>query len=183
MQAVEFEVVRLRADYPIKPFDCGDEDLNAFLSEKAQSFAKGLIAVTYMVESEGKIAAFYSLQNDAIRIDDKPRSVRDRIKKLFPRKKHFSSYPAVKIGRLGVANQYKGQGLGKLILNYIKGSFIYENKTGCRFVTVDSYAQSIEFYEKQGFKFLIPGDTALRGQKTEKTALMYFDLQTLVDLE
>lgn len=29
------ELIKLTADYPIKPFDCGDSDLNGFLFEDA----------------------------------------------------------------------------------------------------------------------------------------------------
>lgn len=105
------------------------------------------------------------------------------IKKLFPRKKHFSSYPAVKIGRLGVANGIQRSGLGTMMMNYIKKSFIEDNKTGCRFVTVDAYADAIGFYTKQGFKFLTEADAKLKGKETDDTALMYFDLMILVDSE
>ena len=56
------------------------------------------------------------------------------------------------------------------MLNYIKFWFTDVNKTGCRFITVDSYKSAVGFYKKNGFDFLSKED---EGQITR---LMYFDL-------
>jgi len=89
----------------------------------------------------------------------------------LPSQKRFSSYPAVKLGRLGVHKDNSGKGLGTDIINYIKKLFITENRTGCTFITVDSYnnSRTLKFYADNGFKFLNDDDD-------KKTRLMYFDL-------
>jgi len=53
--------------------------------------------------------------------------------------------------------------------------FLRDNRTGCRFMTVDAYnnPQVINFYQKNGFAFLSEAD-----QKKE-TRSMYFDLKRL----
>jgi hypothetical protein len=73
-------------------------------------------------------------------------------------------------------------------MDFIKSWFIDpENKTGCRFVVVDSYNEDIPlaYYQRNSFEFLfsspeqekaymgLPEDYAL------KTRLMYFDLIVL----
>ena len=88
--------------------------------------------------------------------------------------RYKQSYPAVKIGRLGVSADYKGQGYGNAILDYIKIFFLSNNKTGCKYITVDAYRQSLPFYEKNSFEYLTEKD------KDKDTRLMYFDLKLLV---
>ncbi|MCQ2225529.1 MAG: GNAT family N-acetyltransferase, partial [Paludibacteraceae bacterium] len=51
-----------------------------------------------------------------------------------------------------------------------------DNKTGCRFLTVDAYLDAVPFYEKNGFSLLTTED-----EDSTYTRLMYFDLDSLVD--
>ena len=63
------------------------------------------------------------------------------------------------------------------------------NKTGCRFVLVDSYNQekNFKFYERNGFKFLFSSEEQerefrdLKPDKPLNTRLMYFDLIELLN--
>ena len=64
-------------------------------------------------------------------------------KHRFVNEKRLKSYPAAKICRLGVDLSVKGQSIGSFLLNFIKSYFIIENKTGCRFLTVDAYAAAV----------------------------------------
>lgn len=68
----EIKLVSLAEDYFFKPFDCGDNDLNDFLLNDSKNYQRFLIATTYIIESENRIAAFYSLLNDKISIADTP---------------------------------------------------------------------------------------------------------------
>jgi GNAT superfamily N-acetyltransferase len=167
--------IRLSPDHQIKPFNCGDSDLNDFLLTNSHIFAQGLVAVTYIIENENKTIAFFSVLNDKISAEDfdSNRKFRNIIQDNFALCKRFKSYPAVKIGRFGIDCEFQKQGLGTEILDYIKVLFVTENKTGCVFLTVDAYRQALEFYERNDFKYLNERD------KNEDTRLMYFDL-TLV---
>ena len=49
----------------------------------------------------------------------------------------------------------------------------FDNKTGCRFITVDAYAAAIPFYLRNGFVPLNEEDA------DEPTRLLYFDLNDL----
>lgn len=57
------KVVRLTQDHIFKPFDCGESDLNEFLLHDAKLYAKGLLAVTYVIEDDDSTVAFFSLSN------------------------------------------------------------------------------------------------------------------------
>ncbi len=56
----------------------------------------------------------------------------------------MNSYPAVLIGRLGVNKDYRipdgeENTTGNQLMDFIKTWFLINNKTGCRFIVVDSY--------------------------------------------
>lgn len=87
----------------------------------------------------------------------------------------MKSYPAVKICRLGTELSVRGLGIGTSLLNMIKSLFLEDNKTGCRFVTVDAYASAIPFYLKNGFAPLTTDDA------NEHTRLLYFDLDEVIE--
>lgn len=171
------KLFRLTPEHEIKPFDCGDSDLNEFFLKDSLNYQKELLAVTYILENTDETVAFFSIFNDKITIlDTDTKSKWKRlIQKAMPTGKRMKSYPAMKIGRLGVSEKYKGQNYGTTILDYLKNLFINNNRTGCKFITVDAYDQSLGFYEKSKFEYLTEID------KGKDTRLMYFDLVNLLD--
>jgi len=169
---------RLTPETIIKPFNCGDTDLNGFLFDDSKKHLKELIAVTYVLHMEDKTIAYYNLLNDKIAHTDLDKNIElfiKRIGKFISQDKRgdFKSYPAVKIGRLAVHEDFQGQKIGNKILDYLKGNFILNNKTGCKFITVDAYSNSTKFYKQNGFEFLSSKD------KKSDTRLMYFNLDAL----
>lgn len=163
--------LRLTLDKIIKPFDCGDNDLNDFLKNDSCNYLKDLLAVTYLIENATETVAFFSILNDKIMQEDcTDKSKWNKFRKIFRNSKRFKSYPAVKIARLGVTNSFKSQKIGTILLDYLKILFLTNNRTGCRFITVDAYKESLMFYEKNGFKYMTETDAA------SDTRLMYFDL-------
>lgn len=68
----DYEVRKLRNGEVIKSFNCGDEDLNDFILNRAESYDKAMISVTYVFEHKesGRIIGYFSLANDRISIDD-----------------------------------------------------------------------------------------------------------------
>ena len=170
-------IVRLTQEYPLKPFDCGNADLNDFLLHDAKAYSSHLLAVTYLLENDTELLAVFAVPNDRISINESDKATWRKIKKEFPHSKHRSDYPAVKIGRLGVNKKHQNEHLGRLIVNFVKDTFITNNRTGCAFVTVDALKEAIPFYQKNGFKFLKPSES----ENTEKdTVSMYYDLTQLL---
>ena len=174
------DFIRLQSDNTIKQFDCGDSDLNDFILRRAPEFQKHLLSVSYAcvdVDDASKVYAYCSLANDKVALDDfkdKTEFNRFRKKQGFPNEKRLKSYPAVKLCRLGVDESAKGHQIGTTVLNYIKAMFVFENKTGCRFLTVDAYLDAVPFYVKNGFRFMNTDDD------DPHTRLMFFDLMKLV---
>ena len=50
---------KLSQDYSIKPFDCGDTDLNGFLFDDAKNYLAELMAVTYIIECGNLTVAYF----------------------------------------------------------------------------------------------------------------------------
>jgi GNAT superfamily N-acetyltransferase len=99
---------------------------------------------------------------------------RKNFRSTLPRNKQFSSYPAIKIGRLAIDLNFQSRGLGTSIMDFIKAMILNDNRYGCRYITVDAYRQSLKYYEKNDFHCLTSTDA------NEDTLLMYFDLSTLL---
>lgn len=110
------DLIPLTVDYELKPFDCGDADLNGFLLNDAKSFLQKKLARTLLLVDEDEIAAYFCLFNDKISKQDVADNSWRKIKKLFPLKKHFSSYPAIKIGRSAVSLSYRHSGIGSELM-------------------------------------------------------------------
>ena len=167
-------LIRLTKDYNITIFDCGDDDLNAFLVEDAKGAIEKRVAKTLIIEDEGRIVAYCSLLNDRISRQDVTNSHWKKIRERFPTSKQFRSYPCVKVGRLAVAKDYHGQHLGRQLINSIK-MLLNENDSysAFRFLTVDAYISAVGFYESMGFVKLT------RKEEDEHTCLMYFDMLEL----
>jgi Acetyltransferases len=169
---------RLSKDYNIKPFDCGDADLNGFLFDDAKNYLSELMAVTYLIEHEYQTVAYFCLLNDKVVFDTsdvQEKSFWNRFNRRnrIPNPKRRQNYPAVKIGRLAVSEEFSGQSIGRFILDTVKSLLLDKNDIGCRFITVDAYGSAFGFYEKNGFAFLSDDDSG------ESTRLMYFDLKHL----
>lgn len=165
----------------IKPFDCGDEDLNSFLFTKSIPYSKELLATTYILEDENETVAFFSIFNDSIRVEDIEFASKSAAKRFFADllphlKRHLKNFPALKIGRLGVSNNHQKKGFGGLILKFIIDLGISKNDhCACKFISVDAYHQSLAFYEKLGFSFFSEKDAG------KDTRQMYLDLTPLLN--
>lgn len=163
---------QVNSDTQIKSFDCGDADLNDFLREDARNYFESMMAETYLLEDNvaQKTVAYYSLLNDKIVFDPDEKPLWNKLNRNIPNSKRRRDYPAVKIGRLAVSQDYAGQHIGRMIILQVMMMFSRMRRSGCRFVTVDAYAKAIPFYQKCGFHFLSQKDEG------EATRSMYFDL-------
>ncbi|HEX7357938.1 MAG TPA: GNAT family N-acetyltransferase [Ignavibacteriaceae bacterium] len=165
----------------IKPFDCGDEDLNDFLLNKAKKYYKELLATSFIIEDEENTIAYYSIFTDSLRVDKSGFVSMSALKRLLRKlvshpKRHLEYFPAIKIGRLAVDQNIKQSGFGRMIINNIIDFAInLNNECACKLITVDAYEQSLSFYEKIGFSYLSEND------KGKDTRQMYLDLTPLIN--
>ena len=168
---------RLGAADVVTQFDCGDEDLNDFILTDAPLYFRVRLATSYVLEDvvSGEVYGYFSLAHDRISLTDFPsNSAYNRFRKrFFAQGKMFKSYPALKICRLATSTSCRGEGIGRMIVNLIIASYKNENKAGCRFITVDAYAEALPFYYKMGFSPLSKEDEGTY------TRLLYFDLESV----
>ena len=110
MTAAGSTLIKVNSQLVLKPFDCGDKDLNEFLTHKAEHYRKELLAATYVLENEDRTLAFFSILNDCVKAQEQDFASKSAYKKFkqqlvsYP-KRHLSYFPAIKIGRLGVCAQ------------------------------------------------------------------------------
>ena len=157
--------------------DCGNQDLNEFFHKDAVHYKEDLLAETYALYLKSKGArslgplAFVALANDTIKL-----SKSFKRKLISHKKRYIEEYPAVKIARLGVHKESQRNGLGTHLINLLKALFTTNNRTGCRFLTIDAYNRKevLRFYKKNEFDFLHHED------KEEPTRIMFYDLKRFV---
>ncbi len=130
--------------------------------------------------SSRKICAYYSILNDRIsytQVDSINQWKKKLGKHINNNKRGYRSMPALKLGRLGVCDSYKNRGIGTAILDFLKIYALNQNeKCGCKFLTVDAYGASIDFYLKNDFEFMTTKDGAA------PTRQMYFDLARFLSI-
>ncbi len=164
----------------IKPFDCGQADLNGFLLEtdpntpNATLYDKEFLAVTYIAEDDKShsILAYFSLLNDKIDRDFVNPTIWNRLSRKIPNAKRRSAYPSVKIGRFAVDRNGQRSGIGKELLLFIQTWYYKVRKTGCRYIMVDALRCAEPFYTKCGFRRLSDP------QEGDETVLLFFDLKS-----
>jgi GNAT superfamily N-acetyltransferase len=143
-------LVRLSRDYDLATFDCGDPELNEFVVEDALSYQEQFLANTTLMLCDGVVAAYFSLAADAIQLDlDEKQAAEIDVP--------FASFPALKICRLATDLRYQGRTCGTQALEFCVGLARHLNDehrhdgVACRFVTVDAYPKSVEWYLNRDF--------------------------------
>jgi GNAT superfamily N-acetyltransferase len=154
-------------------FRCGDSELDGFIVENALDHQKTLMAQTILIKTTGgDVAGYFSLCADALIAEvSQPRSLRKIIRRQCG--KSYPSWPALKIGRLGVCLDRQNQGIGSAIIDYVLGMVEeVQAYVGVRFISIDAYTGSEAFYSRLGFErhTLIPEDEG------EPTVSMRLDL-------
>jgi len=135
----------LNRKHEIYSFNSTSGELNDFLKSDAFSDQDNLISKTYICLYENFIAGFFTLTADTIEI--KAVNEFDSIDNYEYRK-----YPAVKLARLAVDSKFERKGVGRfLLLAAIGKTLSICNSIGCRYITVDSKPESVDFYKKHGF--------------------------------
>ena len=172
-------------------FSCGNEDLDSFFRNDSVNYSRQLMGKTYAFVDAGSlkdIVCAFTVSNASIFTNYLPNARKKLIGRQLPWEKRDLIYPAVLIGRLGVNNSFKNRRVGSELLDYIKQWFVDpDNKTGCRYLVVDAYNQSIPlaFYEANGFRFMFSSEQQEREYRNIESAaalhtrMMYFDLMLL----
>ncbi|MES2794989.1 MAG: N-acetyltransferase [Bacteroidota bacterium] len=168
-------------------------DLNDFFKNDVIHYTNQLLGKSYcftLDENPSIIVCAFTVSNDSIKTTSLPNNRKKKITKEIPRQKQMKSYPAVLIGRLGANKNFRKienepKRIGEQLMDFIKAWFVDKNnKTGCRFVVVDSYNKErpLKYYKENGFIELFSTEeqekefTGLDKIDKLQTRLMYFDL-------
>ena len=155
-------------------FDCGEEELNAFLKTQAVKHMKAGVSKTFVLQattplSNNKypICSYFTVTPSSIKKTSLPAK---QAKKL----PHYP-VPVFLLAQLAVHKDWQGQNLGKITL--IKAlEFLWEiNSQMCAFaIVVDCLNEKVEqFYTKYGFQILY--------SKNGKTR-MFIPMKTVAEL-
>jgi len=170
------------------PFSCGDKDLDDFFQNDAVNYDNQLLGKSYcyrLKEDKKVIVCAFTLSNSSIDSRHLPNNRRKKLTENIPHEKSLCSYPATLIGRLGVSKDFGGKGIGTVIMDFLKLWLLErENRTACRFLTVDAYnnEKALKYYENNSFKYLFSTEQqekqyiGMPDDKELHTRLMFFDL-------
>lgn len=132
-------------------FNCGETDLNLWLAKSAGHAARMNTARTFVWTADSDdVVAYYALSAHQLASEEVPA----RVARGGPR-----SIPAVLIGKLALARDLHGQGLGSELLLDALERVVLANQQGpaARVVLVDALNESAaDFYRHHGFS-AVPG--------------------------
>ncbi len=99
-----------RAKHNREAFSCGVAALDSYLHRQASQDVSKRVAAAFVMTPDGEtIAGFYTLSAHVVSLSDLPANVA----KKLPR---YPAVPATLLGRLAVSNDFRGKGIGELLL-------------------------------------------------------------------
>lgn len=160
-------ILKSLTDTELCDIEFSDDQMNRFFKEDASDNESELISKIYfLVQQQDNIPLVgFSLSNSQI-------SAHNDIDITIPYAQQHKSYPAVRIGKFATNKKYLRKGFGRIAMSLIKLWFLMPNKTGCRYIVVDSRRteEAEGFYYDNGFEDYPKDDLS------KDTKLMYFDL-------
>lgn len=166
-------------------------ELDAFLKENAWNEQAKDFSKTYLFFHKGILAGYITLLADkqSIKINDPSR----RLSKFgIKTDNHYSSIPALKIGRMCVADNFNGQlesaeyyGLGKIMFaSIIDYANEIKDKIGCRVITTHAKKSTgaYKWYLKLGFVFSHGEEKTkdLLAREDVEAIPMFFDINRII---
>ncbi len=145
MTSAPFRVIPLEAAHDRTPFTSGTAALDDYFQRQVtQDIRRRVTACFVALNHEQRIVGYYTLASTSVLLFDLPAA----IGKKLPR---YPSVPAVRMGRLAVDQNFKGQGLGGALLADALDRAVNAEIAAYALV-VDAKDESAEtFYRHHGF--------------------------------
>jgi len=160
----------------VKDFDCGNRDLNEFLStDEVRRYDREGLGKTHLVYCRGELVAYFTTCLSELRWE--------YVKHVKSFNRYSSemveAYPGIKIGRLAVQKKLQGRGIGTAILRYIAGmALALRSQHGIRLLILQAKLESIPFYERNGFMLTLE---TKRERKRKNNRTMFLDILEIRD--
>jgi GNAT superfamily N-acetyltransferase len=143
----QFRIEPLGARHNRATFSCGVETLDRYLQKQASQDTAKRVAAAFVATPDGEIiAGFYTLSAHVVNLADLPTNVARRL----PR---YPNVPATLLGRLAVSTDFRGQGLGELLLvDAFKRVLLHAREIASAVILVDAKDERArEFYLHHDF--------------------------------
>ena len=148
MSGIKLKVVQLNATHDKATFNSDSEPLNRYFKEQASQDIKRRVAACFVaITLDNEIVAYYTLASASVLLTELP----ELLLKKLPR---YPTIPAVRMGRLAVSTQYKGQGIGATLLAdaLLRSA---SNEIAAYALIVDAKdTKAVAFYQHHGFMVL-----------------------------
>jgi predicted GNAT family N-acyltransferase len=150
-------VIADKSKYNIEPlgdhnraaFSCGDASLDRYIREQAsQDVKRGLASVFVITANDDpkQILAYYTLSSRELKLDQLPEEIAKKAGK-------YGHVGVTLLGRMAVAEKYKGTGIGALtLMNALHKSLLAATDVASLAVFVEAIdSDAANFYRKYGF--------------------------------
>ena len=148
-------------------FDCGEPSLDSYIRRQASQDVRQRVAQTFVAlgGEPQEIAGYYTLSAASFEKEEMPPELAKRLP-------HYP-VPAAVLGRLAIAQQHQGSGLGEaLLIDAIKRVLQASDTIGVYAIIVDALNnRACSFYKRYGFQAF-----------PSKPERLFLPLQTFVDL-
>jgi predicted GNAT family N-acyltransferase len=150
-------VIADKSKYNIEPlgdhdraaFSCGDASLDRYIREQASQDVKRGLASVFVITAKDdpkQILAYYTLSSRELKLDQLPEEIAKKAGK-------YGHVGVTLLGRMAVAEKYKGTGLGALtLMNALHKSLLAATDVASLAVFVEAIdSDAADFYRKYGF--------------------------------
>ena len=160
----------IQRKHKVRPFDCGEQSLNEYISRYAFSNDRNNISKSFVLtDNNHHVYGYYSVCASSIEFSELPQGATGRLPR-YP-------IPAALIARLAVDSAAQGNDYGgRLLIDALQRIVHTSEELGITVVSVDAlHEKARAFYERYGFqsfpgnelKLFLPIETVL------KTAISY----------
>jgi GNAT superfamily N-acetyltransferase len=140
-----------------KQFDCGEPSLDRYIRQQANQDTRRRISRVFVATNgdSGPLLGYYTLSALSIHLNDLPPNVAAKLPK--------HPIPAALVGRLAVAKEAQGDGVGKLLLaDAVKRTLAAGEEIAIHALVVDALNdRAAQFYQRFGFTPLESNTTRL----------------------
>jgi predicted GNAT family N-acyltransferase len=145
----EFRFEPLASKHDRAAFACEHERLNTYLKQQAGQDVRKRVAAVYVLTPDGKtVAGYYTLSQYSVDAGELPAQLARKLR--VPK---YDRLPATLVGRLARSKEFRGAGLGEILLmDALARALQHSKMIASMAVVVDAKDDNArKFYESYGF--------------------------------